>query len=90
MTETEDNAIDDKLDVVGLADHLIHEHMHRIGFLHNYHKSKERCDSIPYAYGRTVCQFTTDKYHKTGRCDQPVDWPPEQPSSHNPPHGPSC
>lgn len=54
--------------VADLADHLIHEHMHRIGFLHHKHYSVERCDSIPYAVGHLVCTIARDRFHTPGAC----------------------
>jgi hypothetical protein len=83
-------SIIDHMTVAQLADHLVHEHMHRIGFEHAKHRSAERCDSVPYAFGRTVCQFATKKYGLAGRCDVPTDWPPEEPRRHDSAHGPHC
>jgi hypothetical protein len=80
----------DRMSVAQLAGFLVHEHMHRIGFQHADAPSIERCDSVPYAYGRTVCQFATKKYGLSGGCDEPTDWPPEQPNTRDPVHGPRC
>jgi hypothetical protein len=82
-------SIVDQMTVAQLADHLVHEHMHRIGFQHARSRSLERCDSVPYAFGRTVCQFAIEKYASPGTCDLPVDWPPEEPRKHPEP-GPRC
>ena len=80
----------DRMTVAQLADHLIHEHMHRIGFQHEQHRSAQRCDSVPYAFGRTACQFAIKKLGLPGSCDLPLDWPPEQAIPH-PEHGaPRC
>lgn len=79
----------DEMTVAQLADHLVHEHMHRIGFQHAQHRSLERCDSVPYSFGRTVCEFATRKYGLPGSCDKPSDWPPQEPRKHPEP-GPRC
>jgi hypothetical protein len=80
----------DSMTAAQLADHLVHEHMHRIGFQHEKRRSVERCDSVPYAYGRTVCQFAAHKYGLPGGCDLPTDWPPELPTKRGSPNGPRC
>jgi hypothetical protein len=52
-----------------IAEHLIHEHLHRIGFLHHSGYSVERCDSIPYAVGRLVCTVAKGQFNATGSCE---------------------
>jgi hypothetical protein len=47
----------DAMGTADLANHLVHEHLHRIGFLHHQHFSAERCQSIPYAVGQLVCRI---------------------------------
>jgi hypothetical protein len=89
VTHTKDSVLD-HMTVAQLADHLVHEHMHRIGFQHEGKRSVERCDSVPYAYGRTVCEFATKKYGLAGECDHPIDWPPEHLAPRDPAHGPRC
>jgi hypothetical protein len=89
VTETNGGKLD-HLTVAQLADHIVHEQMHRIGYQHADPRSVERCDSIPYVYGRTVCAFATHKYGLPGRCDDPDDWPPDQVVPRVPAHGPRC
>ncbi len=38
-----------------VAENLIHEHMHRLGFEHEPGFSIRRCGSVPYAVGQLVC-----------------------------------
>lgn len=38
-----------------LAENLMHEHMHRLGFEHEHSYSRRRCGSVPYAVGHLVC-----------------------------------
>jgi hypothetical protein len=68
QTRTQANVYDE-LSVARLANHLIHEHMHRMGFKHAECKSRARCHSVPYAIGRMVCEFATRKYGFTGTCE---------------------
>ncbi len=89
VTLTKAGALD-RLTVAQLADHIVHEHMHRIGYQHAGHETVERCDSIPYAYGRTVCAFATNKYASPGTCDKPADWPADQLAPRDAAHGPRC
>jgi hypothetical protein len=38
-----------------VAENLIHEHLHRLGFEHEFNFSEARCGSAPYAIGKLVC-----------------------------------
>jgi hypothetical protein len=89
VTTTKGSVLD-KMTVAQLADHIVHEQMHRVDYQHADDRSFERCDSVPYVYGRTVCAFATHKYGLPGRCDDPDDWPPEQVVPRVPAHGPRC
>lgn len=44
-----------------VAENLVHEHMHRLGFQHNHDYSVERCGSIPYAVGKLACEAVGGK-----------------------------
>jgi hypothetical protein len=39
-----------------IADHLLHEQMHRVGFTHERDYSRDRCFSVPYAVGELACE----------------------------------
>lgn len=39
-----------------IADNLVHEHLHRMGFTHERGYSRGRCSSIPYAIGDIGCE----------------------------------
>lgn len=47
----------DSTSIADVADNLIHEHMHRIGFEHFGSRSNPRCASAPYVVGHLVCVF---------------------------------
>jgi hypothetical protein len=38
-----------------VAENLVHEHLHRLGFEHEHSFSVKRCGSAPYAVGKLVC-----------------------------------
>jgi hypothetical protein len=38
-----------------VAENLLHEHLHRLGFEHEHGRSLRRCASIPYAVGKFAC-----------------------------------
>jgi hypothetical protein len=63
-----DGAAFDGMGTADLANHLVHEHMHRMGFLHHQRFSAERCDSIPYAVGQLVCTIAKAR-GASGTCE---------------------
>jgi hypothetical protein len=60
------------METADLANHLVHEHLHRVGFLHHQQFSVERCDSIPYAVGQLVCTMAKAR-GASGACALAVD-----------------
>ena len=44
-----------------VAENLIHEHMHRLGYEHDHGYARGRCASIPYAVGKLACDAVQGK-----------------------------